>query len=138
MEELFLTHNIHKTIVICDTDDTCLRTLQQLIDDEHTVSYISYDHLLDERGGVYQQRLRSFQSGSSRVLLMSYRTWHEIIDALEEHAMDHNLLVMTQLEDQEKYVIMGWIMDARSRGFIRDSRNYHIFFWDESFSVLQE
>lgn len=124
--------------MICDTDDTCREKLHYLIQDDHTVSYIPEDSLYDERP-LYASPINTFARGSSRVLLMSFDTWYQLIDVLEERAMGHNLLVMTDLDTQEKLAVMRWVEDAESRGFIRDRIHYHIFIEDHpSFSVHQE
>lgn len=136
MEDVFGTHNVYKTLMICDTDETCLNKLHTLVENEHSVSYIAEDHLQDERVS-YLQRLRSFAMGTSRVLLMSYACWYLIVEAIESYAMDHNLLVMCNLDTQEKHIITSWIVDARSRGFATHN-DYHILLQDESFSVPQE
>lgn len=139
MDEIFNTNDIHKTLIVCDTEDTCLQRLQELIQDDHSVSFISEDLLNDDRP-LFAARIRSFAQGFSRVLLMSFNTWYDLVDVIEENAMDHNLLVISDLDAQERYIVVGWIVDAQSRGFVRYRDNYHVVLQgqDQSFSIPQE
>lgn len=141
MEDLFLTANIHQTVVICDTEEECMRKFVELNDNEHTVSFVRAEHFEDERP-VHMHKLHEFERGSSRVLLMSYPSWYRLMDVLEEYAIDrHNLLVLHGLDAQEKHIVLLWLLDAKRRGFLRNSRHYHIIFEDgtrETFSVDQE
>lgn len=140
MEELFQTDDIYQTIVICGSEQACVRKLVELNENEHTVSYV-HQSLLDDERPLYSHKIHEFARGSSRVLLMSYSTWFQLIDMLEEYALDrHNLLVIYDVDAQETHIIMTWLLDAKSRGFLRHANNYHIIFEDapETFSVVQE
>lgn len=137
MEEYLTTHSIYKSLVICDSEETCAIMLQQLIENDHGVSYISPD-LIDNDRPLYAHKMRQYALGATRVMLLSYSTWYQIVDSLESYAMDHNLLVLQNLESQEKHVVMVWLMDARNRGFGTRQENYHILFQDETFSVSEE
>lgn len=136
LEDLFASSSIYKTLYICEDEDTCRRALHDLTQDDHSVAYISEDTVHDDHARL-ANKVTQFARGSVRVLLMSYAVWHSIIDVIEDHAMDHNLLVLHNMETQLKNVIMIWLMDARNRGFVPRQLDYHILFHhdEETFSL---
>lgn len=126
MEEIYNNEVIHQTIVISGTEESCIHKLIELRDNDHTVSYIHGDSLDDERP-LWSHKVHEFARGSSRVLLMSYFTWFNLMNTLEEYVMDrHNLMVLHNLDSQEQRIIATWIRDVSNRGFLRDVANYHI------------
>lgn len=139
MEEYFTTHSIYKSLIIAECEDTCARLLQNLIENDHEVTYISPD-LFDNERPLHMHKLRQYALGATRVLLLSYATWHHIVDLIEDYAMDHNLIALQNLGSQEKHIVMRWMLDAESRGFLPRQSNYHILFQDdrETFSVNEE
>lgn len=137
MDDIFTTHSVYKTLIVCETDEGARTLLQQLIDEDHSVSYILPAEDDDPERPSCTQRFRQFATGSSRVLMMSYATWYKMVDRVEEYAMDHNLLILHGLDTPEQNIFMSWIMDARDRGFLPLSENYHILI-QPTFSVPHE
>ncbi len=130
MDEFFTTYNIHKTLIIHDTEENGRRLLQYLIDEDHSVAYVTPPSEEDTDRPMSSYKFRQFATGATRVLMMSYATWYELLNLVEEYAMDHNLLVLHGLDRIEENLVMTWLLDVRQRGFLTRSENYHILIQD--------
>jgi hypothetical protein len=126
MDDFFTSHSIYKSLIIFDTEENGRRLLQELIDEDHSVAYVTPPSSEDTERPVSNYKFRQFATGATRVLMMSYATWYELVNAVETYAMDHNLLVLHGLDRPEENLFMTWLLDARQRGFLTRSDNYHI------------
>lgn len=130
MDEYFASHSIYKTLIISDTEESGRALLQQLIDEDHSVAYVAPPSTEDEERPMTLYKFRQYVVGNTRVLIMSYATWYEQLNYVEEFAMDHNLLVLHGLDTPEQNIFMTWLLDVRQRGFGLAASNYHILIQD--------
>ncbi len=130
MDDFFSTHSVYKTLVICDTEENGRRIRQQMVDEEHSVVYVTLplSSFEEDDRHTCNYKFRQFALGEARVLVMTYATWYELVDRVEDYVMDHDLLILHGLETNEQNRLMAWLVDARKRGFLPRSENYQILF----------
>jgi hypothetical protein len=102
---------------------------KSLSENDHSVVHITQDMVEDDAKCVFHA-LESFQKLHARVLCMSYGAWYALKDEVEEYIMDHNLLVVSDLEDGNTRIIMDYLLDARGRGFKNKQHEYYVIFRD--------
>jgi len=139
MEDIFETLSVYKTLIICGDDLETLDVSKRMRQNDHTVVYITYDTVEDDSKCVLHA-LTSFQELHARVLCMSYAAWYVLKDTIDEYIMDHNLLVISDVEDGNTRVIMDYILDARGRGFKNKQHEYYVIFRNlkENYELMVE
>lgn len=128
MDELFQTVSIYKTVVICGDDQETIQFTNDLLDKDHSVATITYEYIEDDLLNIVSSALDAFRNNTVRVLCISYAAWYHHRDILDQFIMDHNLLVLGDLDYNQQSIINNWIIDARRRGFRNTHGNYYIVF----------
>lgn len=98
IEEVYHTFNINKALMICESPDAATAAAASLNDHFHSVAHITMD-LLDDERPLHMERMRAFETGHARVLLMSMDTWMRLDDWELEPLRDHNLLITLGIQD---------------------------------------
>lgn len=109
----------YKTFIISVDDETSQNVATNIQQHGYDVGVITYDHTEDERPTMYLDKLRAFDSSSTRVLCISYKVLmnSQIQNDIERHAMQHDLLVLCSLEPHMRDTCITWVRDAHRRGF---------------------
>jgi hypothetical protein len=126
LEDIYQTHTIHATIIICETEDDALSLTKRMHDNDHSVDFCMNDtglHTTQLHGP-----LQSFSKQEIKVLVLPYACWYEYKSMIEPFVGHHNLLVFYGLENQLQYVVTDWLTDMKSRGFLdaQSMDHYHV------------
>jgi hypothetical protein len=125
--ELYETISISRTLVIAVDDDEAEVFANKLESMEHTVTVIDSRDVDDDRP-KYMAKLMQFSGSINRMLVITFGAWHLIQKEVELFAMDHNLLVIGDLESQRMRIFMSWALDAHDHGFCNKDGQYHTLF----------
>ncbi len=126
LEEIYTSHLISGTLVICENEDDTYRITDMLEANDHCVGCCGTDVI---RGDMIHSHLLSFAEKEIKVLVMTYASWLEHKIDIEPYVGHHNLLVTYGLDNQYQYVLMNWVQDMKRRGFLDNTsaENYHLF-----------
>ena len=118
LEELFCSAFISRTMVITGDDIETRRFLAALDVHDHGTTAIFQEDVEDsERPNRYLDRLRFFQAGEFRVLVISYDVWFQLRETLETYVSEHNAMVFGSVSHPRRNFVMSWVKDAHYRGY---------------------
>jgi hypothetical protein len=124
---LYETVSISRTLVLALDEDEAEAFTSQLTAMDHSVCVITSDDLQDDRP-KYMDKLMQFNNLCNRVLVITFAAWQALKKELEIFAMDHNLLVVGDLESQRIRIFLTWVLDAHDHGFCnKDGEHITLF-----------
>lgn len=130
IEDVYESLTIFRAFVICENDVTAKRLASQLDERNHSVVFIDENDILDERP-LYATKINLFQD-ASRMLIMSYATWHTLKDIVETRVLpEQNMIILVNLEDGVVSYISRYLHDASVRGFVLDAHSHFVVIQDE-------
>lgn len=134
LTSLYETITVARTLVMALDDEEAQSFVSYLTAQDHSVMLITEDDIQDERPR-YLEKLQQFSLTSNRVLVMTFGAWTHIRKETEFYAMDHNVLVVGDLENQRIRIFMSWVSDARDHGFCNKDGSYHTMFLDSYLDI---
>lgn len=128
VEELYQTNNIRSAILVCNTMTDAIHLQHEFEQNDHSVVLFRlHDDIDDERAySGYIARLEQFRNCEQRILIITYSDWFEYRSQLEPFIVNHNLLIMQDIESQTGHVVLDWVDDARRRGFVETDLPYFV------------
>lgn len=125
-----------KTLTIASNDDDARYVKMQFESMDHTIDIVPSDCIEDDRPN-YLQTFRYFQNGGVRNLCITYAVWKSMFTEVERYLMDHDVLILYDLDEYVQNDCMDMALDARRRGFHNKHRGYHIVIAqaDENFLI---
>lgn len=134
LEELYQTNNIRSAILICNTVSEAMYLQHDFKQNDHSVVLFRIQEDIDDERAYagYTRRLQQFRNGDYRILIITYADWFEYRSQLEPFIVNHNLLIMQDIESQPGHIVLDWITDARRRGFVETDLPYFVHFNEEN------
>jgi hypothetical protein len=129
LQALLQVYNIievERTVIITDSDEATRLVSEKLIEDDHSVSIITYDNLFDSHG--YYRRLLEFRERITRVFVMSYACYRFVRDQhhLKDLVASHNFLVCYDVDTNIARDVQQHIRQLHRRGYAPTTLKYYL------------
>lgn len=118
IEEYYEQHDVYRSFIVCDTEDTVIEVTKALRDKDHSVCRILDDDLDDERQH-FATKVRGFNESMERIIVVSYFVWFQLSQLLQVHVLPYqSLVIFCNLDHNMSRVIANWLEESENTGFV--------------------
>lgn len=128
LEDIYQTNNIRSAILVCNTISDAVQLLHDFEQHDHSAVLFRIQEIAEDERAYegYTHRMELFLNCEHRILIITYEDWYAYRHEIEPYIVNHNLLILQDLESQTQRVITDWVVDARRRGFVDTDLPYFV------------
>lgn len=129
------THTVFKALIVTGSDTDAVDLAQTLTSYGYDALFVVDDIIKDDRMS-YMALFRMYASQSVRYFCLCHSIMQQVATDVEQYLMDHDLLVLYQMQSHSCHKILEWVHDAHRRGFTGTSANHTVIIYDEDENFL--
>lgn len=119
IDEFYQLHNVYKTIIITNNDETEFFSIKNYLD-ENSYSSIILNHIEDYNSDDNINNIiiiNNFKNDQNRILIMTYTTWYCNKKLISKLILSNSLFIVGSILDDNKSYIYNWINNYNNKTY---------------------